>query len=59
MTVRAPGTNAPLNRREQNALKRLDNLTAKYLAEGMTKADARQRAQDELRANPRKDWRAG
>jgi len=59
MTVRAPGSNAPLRRREQKAVKRLAELTAKYVAEGMSEADAKKRAQEEVRENPRKDWRAG
>jgi uncharacterized protein YoaH (UPF0181 family) len=48
-----------LRRREQKAVKRLAELTAKYVAEGMSEADAKKRAQEEVRENPRKDWRAG
>lgn len=59
MTTRAPGSNAPLHSRDKKALKRLEELTANYVAEGMTEEDAKQRAQKEMRDNPRGDWRAG
>ena len=44
---------------ELQALQRLDTLTKTYQAEGMSPQDARQRALDELRNNPRRDWRHG
>jgi len=44
--------------REVQAMHRLQVLTDRYIAEGLTPADARTRAREELRANPRKDWRA-
>ncbi len=59
MTARAPGSNAPLHNREKKALKRREELTAKYVAGGMTEEDAKQRAQNEMRDNPRRDWRTG
>ena len=59
MTTRAPGSNAPLRNREKKGLKRLEELTAKYAGEGMTEEDAKQRAQKDMRNNPRGDWRAG
>jgi hypothetical protein len=45
--------------REVAAMHRLQVLTERYIAEGLTPADARTRAREELRANPRRDWRAG
>jgi hypothetical protein len=45
--------------REVQAMHRLQVLTERYIAEGLTPADARTRAREELRANPRKDWRGG
>jgi hypothetical protein len=45
--------------REVQAMHRLQVLTERYIAEGLTPADARTRAREELRANPRGDWRAG
>jgi hypothetical protein len=45
--------------RETSAMQRLERLTEKYVAEGMSLAEARNRARAEMRANPRMDWRAG
>jgi len=45
--------------REVQAMHQLQVLTERYMAEGLTPADARTRAREELRANPRRDWRAG
>jgi hypothetical protein len=45
--------------REVQAMHRLQVLEERYIAEGLTPADARTRAREELRANPRSDWRAG
>jgi hypothetical protein len=45
--------------REVAAMHRLQVLTDRYISEGLTPADARTRAREELRANPRRDWRAG
>ena len=59
MTVKAPGSNSPLHRREERALKRLEVLTAKYVDEGMPEPEAKERALAEMRDNPRGDWRAG
>jgi hypothetical protein len=42
--------------REVQVMHRLQVLTERYIAEGLTPADARTRAREELRANPR-DWR--
>jgi hypothetical protein len=41
--------------REVQAMHRLQVLTDRYIAEGLTPADASTRAREELRANPRKD----
>lgn len=59
MTVRSPGTNAPLHRRTQKALERKEKLIAQYVAEGMTEAEATERAQAEMRDNDKGDWRRG
>jgi hypothetical protein len=45
--------------REVQAMQRLQTLTDRFIAEGLTPADARTRAREVLRANPRRDWRAG
>jgi hypothetical protein len=45
--------------RELQALQRLDTITKKYQAEGMSVQDARPRVLDELRNNPRRDRRKG
>jgi hypothetical protein len=45
--------------REVAAMHRLQVLTERFIAEGLTPADARTRAREELRANPRRDWRGG
>jgi hypothetical protein len=45
--------------REVAAMHGLQVLTDRYIAEGLTPADARTRAREELRANPRRDWRGG
>jgi hypothetical protein len=45
--------------REVQAMHRLQVLTDRYIAEGLTPADAQTRAREELRANPRRDWRGG
>jgi hypothetical protein len=45
--------------REVQAMNRLQVLTERYIAEGLTPADAQTRAREEMRANPRKDRRAG
>ena len=41
--------------REVQAMHRLQVLTERYIGEGLTPADARTRATEELRANPRGD----
>jgi hypothetical protein len=41
--------------REVQAMHRLQVLTERYIAEGLTPADAQTRASEELRASPRKD----
>ena len=41
--------------REVQAMHRLQVLTDRYIAEGLTPADASTRAREELRASPRKD----
>jgi hypothetical protein len=45
--------------RDASAMQRLEKLTEKYVAEGMSLAEARNRAKAEMRSNPRMDWRAG
>jgi len=50
-------TGQPTGREVQ--VHRLQVLTERYIAEGLTPADARTRAREELRANPRRDWRGG
>jgi hypothetical protein len=45
--------------RDASAMQRLEKLTEKYVAEGMSLAEARAKARAEMRANPRKDWRVG
>jgi hypothetical protein len=42
--------------REVQAMHRLQVLTERYIGEGLTPADARTRATEELRANPRRDY---
>jgi hypothetical protein len=39
--------------REAQAMQRLQSLTERYIAQGLTPADALTRAKEELRANPR------
>jgi hypothetical protein len=41
--------------REVQAMHRLQVLTERYIAEGLTPADAQTRAREELRVNPRGD----
>jgi hypothetical protein len=48
-----------LSGREIAAKKRLDALAAQYVLEGMSEADANERARKEMRDNPRADWRNG
>jgi hypothetical protein len=48
-----------LTGQQRQSLQRLDPLTKKYQAEGMSPEDARQRAYDELRNNPSQDWGEG
>jgi len=50
-------TGRPMGR-EISAMQRLEKLTEKYVAEGMSLAEARSKAKAEMRANPRMDWRA-
>ena len=59
MTPRAPKTNASRRSREEKAEKRLQELSAKYETEGMSKEAAREKALEVMRDNPRKDYRAG
>ncbi|MGC6331566.1 hypothetical protein ACNI3R_19000 [Rhizorhabdus sp. FW153] len=59
MTVRSPGTNAPLHRRTEKALERKAALVARYLEEGMTEEEATERAHAEMRDNGKGDWRRG
>jgi hypothetical protein len=52
-----PQTGKPTGR-TIGALERLDKLTAKYVAEGMSAPEAKAKAQAEMRDNNRRDWRA-
>jgi len=45
--------------RDASAMQRLEMLTEKYVAEGMSLAEARAKARAEMKANPRMDWRVG
>ena len=57
MTPRVPKTNSPLRRHERKALEQQEALTKKYMAEGMSKEKALERALAEMRDNARKYWR--
>lgn len=59
MTMKSPGTNAPLHRRTEDALKRKAEFVARLVAEGMTEEDAAERAHAEMRDNGKGDWRRG
>jgi len=48
-----------LTGRAVGAQERLDKLAERYVAEGMSLAEARARAREEMRDNGRKDWRTG
>jgi predicted aconitase len=48
-----------LTNREKEAKKRLDALIAQYRSSGMSEAEARERAIEVMRDNPRMDWRGG
>jgi hypothetical protein len=45
--------------RDATAMQRLEKLTEKYVAEGMSLSEARAKARADMRANPRMDWRVG
>jgi hypothetical protein len=49
--------NVVLRRETKKAIKRIAEVTDKYVAEGMSRKAARQRAIDEARDNPRRDIR--
>ena len=49
MSVRAEGSNAPLRKREKEAIECVKQLTAKYVAEGMKEEEAREKAQIDCR----------
>jgi len=53
-----PHTGKPTGR-AIGAQERLEKLAAKYEAEGLSAPEARARAREEMRDNPRKDWRVG
>jgi len=48
-----------LTGRAVGAQERMEKLAAHYMTQGLSASDARNRAREEMRANPRKDWRAG
>jgi len=41
-----------------SGIQRLEKLTEKYVAEGMSLGEARNKARARMRANPRRHWRA-
>jgi hypothetical protein len=53
--AKAPKTGR-ITGQQRQSLQRLDPLTKKYQFEGMSPEDARQRAYNELRNNPSRDW---
>jgi|GEM_PF-3302660 len=59
MSVKAPGTNAPLHRKEKEALQRREKLIKNYIDQGMTEEKAKEKAQAEMRDNNQGDWRRG
>ena len=59
MGPRAPGTNNPLRRRDKRALVERDRLIEQYMAEGLSREEAIDRAQAEMRNNPKGDWHRG
>jgi hypothetical protein len=59
MGMNTPGSNHPPNKRTMKAIKRRDDLVARYVAEGMSKEAATERAQKEMRNNEKGDWRRG
>jgi hypothetical protein len=60
MTGNAPGTNHPLRRRARAAEKRLAELASKIAQEeGISIDEAKERAREVMRDNPRGDYRAG
>jgi hypothetical protein len=48
-----------LTGRAASAQERLEQLAEQYQADGMSIQDARQRARDVMRNNPKMDWRRG
>jgi hypothetical protein len=48
-----------LTGRARPAQERLEALTQQYMQDGMDAASARQRARDDMRDNPKMDWRRG
>jgi hypothetical protein len=48
-----------LTGREVGAQVRLEQLAEEYIAEGMTPENARNRAREVMRDNPKRDWRRG
>lgn len=53
MGMNTPGSNHPPNKRTMKALKRRDELVAQYRADGMSEAEAIDKAQKEMRENPK------
>ena len=48
-----------LTGRAVGAQERMEKLAAHYVTQGLSPSDARNRAREEMRANPLKDWRVG
>jgi hypothetical protein len=57
--VRKPGgSNHLIAGRAKKAMEHIERLTVKYVAAGLTKKAAKNKAYEEARNNPRRDWRA-
>ena len=57
MTPRATATGSPLRSRARKALKRVEELAERYQAEGLSPEEAKSKAYEVLRDNPKGDWR--
>ena len=53
MSVRASGSNAPLHARDKKRIALVEKLTAKFVAEGVSPEDAKERANREARSDSR------
>jgi uncharacterized protein YoaH (UPF0181 family) len=48
-----------LGHRERGPQERLEARVQELMAQGLSAAEARMRAREEMRANPTRDWRKG